>query len=283
MSQRLPTPHFEEIRGAVCSYVAACFGEPRSLGEAEICELLVRRKSELVNFSPGGMLVPKREQVPEFNRVHRSVADAFAAYEISHLIDGIDLPINVRLVYGDAPRTRAAAFSSSKLHSDVWAGVPADAVVVVLPVLGDIRNLTIVCGEMRREQELGAMRAMSDYDEGRSIKMAVPYRDMALEHGTMFLGDMRLLHQTVRRRPDGVRVSIDFRFRLNDDAYRALAPTTDGPESLNTRVAYSTWQSIGRDEAIVFDETMAEAAEVQHLQSSLPVYDGSYRIVSVRP
>jgi hypothetical protein len=285
IAQPLPSERFNLIRNAVLTYISACLGHQSMLPEDDVLAglLCFGEHGRLHNYTPGGMLVPKREHILEWNELHRTVGTTFADFDVADHIDGIDLPINVRIVYGDTGNAKPAPFSSSKLHCDVWAGVPHDAVVCVLPVLGDIENLTIVMGEMRPELELSAMRAMSDYDDGREIKVAELYRDTVLQHGTLYMADVRLLHATTRRKKEGVRVSIDFRFRLKDPVYRAMVPDVAGPESVDTRVAYETWQSVGKDRMFVIDETMAEAAASRHLVSSLPVYDGPYRIVPLFP
>jgi hypothetical protein len=206
------------------------------------------------------MLVPKREQVVEFNLLHRAVASAFRELGIEESVDLIDLPINVRVVYGKPGARRNLAFSSSKLHSDVWAGVPVNAVVVVMPVLGAIEDITIILGELPREQELEAMRAMDDYLDGKQYKITTPYEG-ALQHGHAYLADVRALHQTVRYKAEGVRVSIDFRFRTSDRVYREMAPVVHGPESGDTRVPYAEWLAVGTDSLIVFDESVAQGRE----------------------
>jgi hypothetical protein len=285
LAQPLPPARFAAIRAATRAYISDCLGASQTLSEDEVIAGLLRTRAEgrLHNYTPGGMLIPKREHAVAWNHLHRTVAAAFADFGIGDLVDGIDMPINVRLVFGETNNAKPAAFSSSKLHSDVWAGVPHDAVVCVLPVLGAIEHLTIVFGEMKRELEMGAMRAMNDYDEGRTIKMDVPDRDTVLQHGTFYAADVRLLHKTVRRKKMGARVSIDFRFRLHDPVYRAMVPPVVGPESVDTRVPYETWLGVGSDRLFVIDETMAEAAATRHLKNSLPVYDGPYRIVPLYP
>ena len=285
LAQPLPKARFGAIQTATRAYISECLGAPQTLSEDDVIAGLLRTRAEgrLHNYTPGGMLIPKREHAVAWNHLHRTVAAAFSDFGIGDLVDGIDLPINVRLVFGETNNAKPAAFSSSKLHSDVWAGVPHDAVVCVLPVLGAIEHLTIVFGEMKRELEMGAMRAMNDYDEGRTIKMDVPDRDTVLQHGTFYAADVRLLHKTVRRKKMGARVSIDFRFRLHDPIYRAMVPPVVGPESVDTRVPYETWLGVGSDRLFVIDETMAEAAATRHLKNSLPVYDGPYRIVPLYP
>ena len=281
IAQKLPQARFAAIQAAVRTYISACLGHSETLSEEEVIEGLLKARAEgtLHNYTPGGMLIPKREHALEWNELHRAMTATFADFDVGDQIDGIDLPINIRLVFGDTGGGTPAPFSSTKWHSDVWAGVPHDAVVCVLPVLGDIENLTIVMGEMQPELEMDAMRSMSDYLEGRGIKVEAPYRETVLEHGTFYMADVRLLHCTARRKRAGARVSIDFRFRLKDPVYRAMVPEIDGPENVDTRVSYETWQGVGKDRMFVIDETMAEAGATRHLVNSLPVYDGPYRIV----
>jgi pyrroloquinoline quinone (PQQ) biosynthesis protein C len=282
IEQPLPTQRFAAIRGAMLDYVSEVLGSPIPLTEPDALKLLLQERSRIANFTSGGMLAPKREHTRSFNALHAAIAAAFADFGIHPHVDGIDLPINVRMVYGEADQTRTAApFSSSKRHADVWAGVPADAVVVVLPVLGDIDNLTIECAEMPVEHELSAMCGMRDYDEGKGIPVVRSYETCKMKHGHVYMADVRLLHQTVRRVAAGVRLSVDFRFRSNDEAYRALAPAlvSSGPDSIDTRVPYSEWLELGRERLIEFEESMSEARANKSQQSSAPVNLAKYRIV----
>jgi hypothetical protein len=282
IEQALPSDRFEQIRASLLGFIARCLGSRAPLSEAAAMQGLLEQRTQLINYTQGGMLAPTREHTLEFNQLHRSVANAFSDFALEGKIDGIDLPINVRVVYGqlDAGRARAP-FSSTKLHSDVWAGVPADSVVVVLPVLGDIENLTIECAEMARDQELRAMRALSDYDEGRWAEPITPYREASMKHGHLYLADVRLLHQTIRRRAEGVRVSIDFRLRFGDLQYRAMTPgiTAGGPDSVDSRVPYDEWLGIGQNRLIVFEDSLADL-RTQKISSS-PVNSAKYRKVAL--
>jgi pyrroloquinoline quinone (PQQ) biosynthesis protein C len=282
IEQPLPAPRFDAIRSAMLEYVSQVLESPFSLSEPDALKLLLQERNKIANFTSGGMLAPKREHTRSFNALHAAVAAAFADFGMHAHVDGIDLPINVRMVYGDADQTRKAApFSSSKRHADVWAGVPADAVVVVLPVLGDIDNLTIECAEMPAERELSAMYGMRDYDEGAGIPVVRSYDACKMKHGHVYLADVRLLHQTVRRVASGVRLSVDFRFRSNDRDYRALTPplVSSGPDSIDTRIPYAEWLDIGKERLIEFDETMTEARANKSQASSAPVNLAKYRMV----
>lgn len=282
IEQRLPEGRFEAIRAAMLRYVSAVLESPFTLSEPDALKLLLQERGKIANFTSGAMLAPKREHTLEFNQLHAAVAAAFADFGIDAHVDGIDLPINVRMVYGEADRTRTSApYASSKRHADVWAGVPPDAVVVVLPVLGDIENITIECAEMPVERELSAMCAMNDYDEGAEIPVVRSYDECQMKHGHVYLADARLMHQTVRRSPKGVRLSVDFRFRSNDLGYRAMVPplASNGPDAIDTRVPYPQWLALGERQLIVFEESMSEARAGKTQVSSAPVNLAKYRVM----
>lgn len=273
---------FKQIQMAAAGFISACLNSPL-LSEAEMLERLLEVRGILPNYMGTGLLMPKREHILEFNVFQKSVAQAFYELGANDLIDAVDLPVNLRIVYGKMdPDKLRLPFTSTKRHSDVWAGVPADATVVVLPLFGDIENITIEAGEMPREMELAAMRVMSDFDEGKDIPMVVSYDNAKLQHGTMYFNDARGLHQTVRRVSDGVRVSVDFRFRRKyNEAYRAMvAPSTGGVEE-DMSVPYQDWLKVGTDRLIVFDETLEDAKAKKNSGGSVPLYTKGYRTVDL--
>jgi hypothetical protein len=284
--QPLEARRFAAIRSALLAYVSRVLGNDDVLEERALLSQLLERRADLPSYTRGGMLAPTREQTLEFNLLHRSIVQALGDFELEQHIDGIDLPINVRLVYGDVDESRASApFSSTKVHSDIWAGVPPDAAVVVLPVLGDIENLYIECYEMPREHELLAMRALPDYEEGRPQGPLIAYSDCTMKLGHLYVADARLLHKTVRRKRAGVRLSIDFRFRYSDPEYRALTPPIErgGPDSVDSRVPYARWRSVSEDSLIVFSDTLESLRANRSAASSSPVSSAEYALLPLAP
>jgi hypothetical protein len=274
---------FQQIRVAAAGYICACLKSPIILSEAEMLQRLLEARNSLPNYTGTGLLMPKREHALAFNLFQKSVAEAFYQLGANDLIDAVDLPVNLRMVYGKTDATRLRLpFASSKCHSDVWAGVAADATVVVLPLFGDIDNITIEAGEMPREMELQAMRVMSDFDEGRDIPMVVSYTEAQLQHGTMYFNDARGLHQTVRRKTEGLRISLDFRFRRKfNEAYRAMvAPSIGGVEE-DMSVPYEDWLKVGKETLIVFDETVEQSKNKQNTGAPVPLYTRGYRLVKL--
>ncbi|MBE9044253.1 hypothetical protein IQ255_07535 [Pleurocapsales cyanobacterium LEGE 10410] len=252
---------FQDIKIAAAKYISTCLGSPIILSEAEMLEKLLAERKNLVNYTGTGLLAPKREHILEFNLFQKSVAQAFYQLGANDLIDAVDLPVNLRMVYGKSnPEKAKLPFTSSKVHSDVWAGVPADATVVVLPLFGNIDNITIEAGEMPPEMELPSMRVMSSFDEGRDIRMAVKYEDAKLQLGTMYFNDARGLHHTVRHQSSGLRISVDFRFRRKfNESFRAMVDSNQAGVEEDMSIPYSEWLKFGSQKLVVFDETIEQA------------------------
>lgn len=274
---------FQQIKVAAAGYISACLNSPIILSEAEMLERLLEARNNLPNYTGTGLLMPKKEHTLAFNVFQKSVAEAFYQLGANDLIDAVDLPVNLRMVYGKtSPEKMALPFASSKCHSDVWAGVHADATVVVLPLFGDIDHITIEAGEMPREMELSAMRVMSDFAEGQDVPMVVSYTDAKLRHGTMYFNDARGLHQTVRRKTEGLRISVDFRFRRKfNAAYRAMVASTVGGVEADMSVPYEEWLKVGKETLIVFDETVEQFKQNQRPNAPVPLYTRGYRLVKM--
>jgi pyrroloquinoline quinone (PQQ) biosynthesis protein C len=276
---RLKPEFFQDIKIAAANYISVCLGSPIILSEAEMLEKLLAERGNLANYTGTGLLAPKREYILEFNLFQKSVAKAFYQLGANDLIDAVDLPVNLRMVYGKGnPESAKLPFTSSKVHSDVWAGVPADAVVVVLPLFGDIDDITIEAGEMSPEMELPSMRVLSSFDEGRDIRMAVKYQDAKLELGTMYFNDARGLHQTVRRKSSGLRISLDFRFRRKfNDSFRAMINSNQVGVEEDMSIPYAEWLKFGSEKLVVFHETLAEAK----INQNNAFYLKGYRVVDI--
>jgi hypothetical protein len=274
---------FQQIQVAAAGYISACLNSPIILSEDEMLNRLLEARNTLPNYTGTGLLMPKKEHTLAFNLFQKSVAEAFCQLGANNLIDAVDLPVNLRMVYGKTdPEKARLPFASSKCHSDVWAGVAADATVVVLPLFGDIDNITIEAGEMPREMELQAMRVMSDFDEGQDIPMVVSYKEAQLKHGTMYFNDARGLHQTVKRKAEGLRISVDFRFRRKfNEAYRAMvAPSIGGIED-DMSVPYEEWLKVGKETLIIFDETIEQARAKMNVRGPVPLYTRGYRLIKM--
>ena len=254
VTQPLSWQRLEAIRFAALGYVSACLGRPvrdeRELG-------MELGKANFANMTPNGLLVPKREFVLEFNVFQRAVAGIFEDFDLCGLAAAVHVPASLRLVTGleDSARDKRPR-ATGKLHSDVWAGEPVDAVVVHIPLFGDPENIGIQFQEMQRDQELAFMRVLEDYEEGAGL--GTVHYGCQFRSGNIYFADARLLHATVRNR-GGFRLSVDFRFRLpSDGQYKAMSDAILTNGRSDNYMAYDQFRKFTSRSLMVFDNTVKE-------------------------
>jgi hypothetical protein len=274
----------DRLRFAARQYIAACLGLAVVPGDDELLAALSAGRSRLANLTPNGMLVPKREHLLEFNLLHRALADVFRFRELTDVVTSVHVPLNLRIVSGDANPVRdARPYATNQFHSDVWAGEPLDAVVAHVPLLGDAAALGVEFAEMPRENELPCMRILEHYNQGPELYRECRPYDLPFELGHAYLADTRLLHRTLRKRP-GLRISIDFRFRIKiDGRIGALADSLMSRERRVNYVDCAAWDAIGSDWLLVFDESLAETAAKYTEARSAARHPTRHRFVIIRP
>lgn len=264
---RLRPADHQALRRSVEFYLLACLraadtdlaDTDTDLADTGQEDLLAARRAEILrlpNMTPNGLLLPKREVALEFNLVQRSAATWLRGLEIDEFVEAIQLPLNVRIVDGraDGPRDRRR-YASAKLHSDIWAGEPSNAMVVMVPLLGDpSTNVEF------REPDAGFLsyrRMLGDYSDAARLEDRALLYDCALSASFGYLIDPYLLHRTMRR-GGGLRVSIDFRFR---SAVPARTDVPDGTADAGKRAGYAHiggWYGIGTDAVVWPAESFAE-------------------------
>lgn len=250
---RLQPELLGRIRNAVNLYLYAtldCWYRERTFKLHD--ELLATVSDDvrgLPNITPNGLLLPKRQNYLAYNMVHAMVVEIFETIGLGRHMASAHAPLNLRLVDGRGQaqfdrRPRA----SVKWHSDMWAGEPAAAIIVFVPVFGAPGALGVRWIEPRAfPRELA--RPLDDFTEGaRLIEGGREYK-VAFDPGVILLTDPFLVHAT-QRDTDGLRLSVDFRFisRLpvaSDEA----APGTRGENYL----PYADWADIGRGRVLTTD------------------------------
>jgi hypothetical protein len=203
----------------------------------------------LPNITPNGLLLPKRQNYLAYNMVHAIVVDIFESIGLSSQVATAHAPINLRLVDGRGQaqfdrRPRA----SVKWHSDMWAGEPAAAIIVFLPVFGVPGTLGVRWIEPREfPRELA--RPLDDFTEGARLIEGGREYQVAFDPGVVLLSDPYVVHAT-QRDTDGLRLSIDFRFISRFPiASDEVAPGTRGENYL----PYADWSDIGNGRVLTTD------------------------------
>ena len=139
------------------------------------------------------------------------------------------------------------------MHSDMWAGEPAGAIMVFLPVFGAAGCTGVRWIEPASFPE-DFMRPLDDFIAGAHLAEGGREYDAGLTLGTMLLADPFLIHAT-QKGSDSLRLSIDFRFLPNEMlASDALAPGT----RLGNYLATEDWTDIGSGRILTTDQPLAD-------------------------
>ena len=283
IEQPIEQSHLASIRFAVAAYLSECIGCARPiLDEGELLSELRARKDSAVNITPNGLVVPKRDFVMPFNAMQKAVALAFRSFGVNDLVESIHIPISLRIADGMVNQARdVRPYATNKMHSDVWAGEPLDAVVVHIPLFGDAENVGVEFCEMDRQKEMQLMRVLSDYTEGAAEAGELKRYDAVMKLGHAYFADARLLHGTLRRAPN-LRVSIDFRFRMRSSGpYREAAERILSAGRMENYVTLSDFFKIGSETLMIFEESCEEARTRYQSATTQTRYATTQRLINL--
>lgn len=247
----LPEAHRRRLRGVANIYLweSLCAWWPdRSFALTD--DVLASYPDDVLalpNRTPNGRLFPRRDTAMSFNMVNRAFVDALIAIGVEPHLELLQIPINVRIVAGQADAAvESRPLASTKLHSDAWNGEPTNAFLFNLPLLGDPLRVG-----MRFVEATGAGPAfyqqLENYEDADYDGVTLTPYEQPFEKEHLFLSDGMLLHQTVKTGP-GIRLSLDARAvpteLLDDESYdvsRSAASYIDRP----------TWTRAGREDVLV--------------------------------
>ena len=214
----------------------------------------------LPNITPNGLILPKAENILAYNSLHRAVAKAFKDLGFDRHFSACQFPLNVRLISGTPNQALdRRARSATKAHCDVWAGVPAGAIVFMMPVLGDVEKAGVHFFEAKTlpEKYQGQLK---DFDEGHLVVDSAIKYDASLKLGELILFDPFLLHQT-QKRGVGMRVSLDFRCLAKQELPSDRRRPLDGHRIL---FATEDWLDYGTGRLVVTSEALREYRGTDH-------------------
>ncbi|MFP6734638.1 MAG: hypothetical protein VB959_12430 [Rhodospirillales bacterium] len=257
-SLSVDAPLFRRLKAAVNLYLYVTLDSYYQDRDFDLASDLVETERQalagLPNITPNGLVLPKRQSTAAYNLVHQAVAEIFAAFRLPEHAAAVHAPVNIRLVSGrpDAAidgRPRASA----KMHSDMWAGEPAGAIMVFLPVFGATGKTGIKWIEPLAFPE-DLMGPLDDFDAGAHLTLGGREYDAGLSPGSLLLADPFLIHAT-QKNSDSLRLSIDFRFLpIETLASDAPAPGT----RFGNYLAPNHWADIGAGRVLTSDAPLAD-------------------------
>ncbi len=214
----------------------------------------------LPNVTPNGLILPKVENTLSYNYLHKEFAQAFSQIGMSEEVASIQFPINIRIKDGTPdPVVDQRPLSSTKPHTDIWAGDSAGAMLVFLSLLGDPEKAGIDFLHVPQFPTKFAV-PLKDYESGKEVVDKAEKLPMRFVNGKWFMIDSYLLHQTIKN-GKGLRISIDIRFMPK----RTVSSDTAGAEErLRFFTTFDKWASVGSDYWVTTKQSMHDKPKSEY-------------------
>lgn len=224
-SHRIPSVLFSRLQTVVLLYVS------RSLVPTEddwlakldrdywIIRQLDAQRDSIQTITPGGIVVPKRNSVLEYNLVVRVIAEIAEVLGIGDLIGSWHVPPNVRVKFAEmAPGHMDRVRPSERPHSDAWAGEHPESITVHIPVFGDTSNNYVQLYEPPDNFDESWLEPCQSLDPQDILEYETKhfpeYRKVGsvTAKGDILFIDNAMLHATARHRLCGTRISVEVPF-----------------------------------------------------------------------
>lgn len=206
----------------------------------------------LPNVTPNGLILPKRENALAFNQLQKAASASFAKLGFGKNIARVQYPINVRLQNGRPnPAIDTRPRASVKLHSDIWAGDPASAVLCFLCLLGDPLTSSGIRFFRPKQFPKEMVKALENFNEGASV-MKYASELPQFDNRGWYLADSYLIHQTTKQ-GSAARISIDFRIIPSE------VLTSDVNEEERRSLyfcSFDEWLKLGEEKLIISEEAI---------------------------
>ena len=207
-------------------YISKAFDFDFTSDETEFIKRLDSKRDFLLNVTPNGAVVPKKEYQLEFNLVLRSWSKIVKEMTSGnpYLLNKIRLTPNVRIKFGqELEANHGRPLNTSIPHSDAWIDGPW-GIICFTPLLGDVENNNLYHYKpkdidqfddswLSLSKSFGEMQWVLDYYEQSD--------EITPQKGKVHLVDYALIHETHRNPNCGTRISIDTNIYVGDhDAHQ---------------------------------------------------------------
>jgi hypothetical protein len=229
VERRIPEWHHYRLCALAGNYVARCLDDFD-------CDV-----ANLPNRTHNGKLEPKQEHLELFNDIEAETATIIRS--LTPTAHSVRLPVNVRVKSGGLNEEDERGYATSKPHTDIWAGDPANTAVVIIPLLGDIEQQGLKFGEPMGIAP-GFEEQHDTYESGMETIAGVRWYTLPMRAGYAYVVDSYCIHCTLMR--GGTRVSIDTRVSY------------DAPQ--DARYAH-LYHPLGEDRLLAQADTIAQTLE----------------------
>lgn len=256
-------PHLlERLRFSANLYIAKSLQESNLVNTQWLADskpllsLIESNLAKIKNFTPNGMVVPKRDHLLEYNFFASAFMDVVNSLNIGHLIDYWINPPNIRFKEGSLnPKKLERNFASEHTHSESWIPLNgSQCISIFIPLAGDLENNFVDFFLPPQNFEETWLAPQPSYASASEISHRFRPANIKYELGKLYLADCSTLHATTRKTSSGPRLSIDLNF----------IPKLDGIHHSSTDLSHENLLRIGKETLFAFHDSMDEFSETNN-------------------
>lgn len=217
-SMRMTEAEFNKISGLSCQIISG------SARELEGLQIPAGDSLALIDALKKTNRVSMTKKFDEFVELESLVLDMLRDRGALNGVKGIEFPFNLRVTHpSPPPEYLSLPDATHLLHCDPWAGVPGDTVNFFFYIEVDNSASQIEFLDISEENLAAFEKHTGTYREAASLLEGLNPLKVEAEPGLGYVFDSYHVHRT-RCGADSIRISIDFRVRL-EDPYAVLDET----------------------------------------------------------
>jgi len=215
------------------------------------CDWYEEDIKSLPNITPNGLMMSKRETACSYNAILRSASKLVQYLGLNNTCKKIHFPVNIRIRWGNPSEEQLTRpYSSTKWHSDIWAGESAENVMLHTPIFGDFISNGIGITKNPDNFYPDFVRDLNDFNDGSHLVNKSDEYNLNMEIGHSYLLDSFLLHQTRHGYPK-LRGILSFplvpKESLDSDIYH-------NPLRDENYLSSDIWSGMGEDIFVITDK-----------------------------
>ena len=208
--KKLRDNDFLNFKHAIKNYICRAININYIENDKLFIKKLDESKKNLLNITPNGGVVPKREFHLEYNVVLREWAKIVKKFtkQKPNLLRLFRNTPNIRVKFGNEIKSNVhRPLNTSLPHSDAWVEGPW-GMNCFFPIIGDEKNNNLIYYEPKifRENFLSTAKT---YGEMQWVLKYYNKVRFSPKIGRIYISDYALVHNTNRKKNSGTRISID--------------------------------------------------------------------------
>lgn len=182
--------------------------------EKQILDYYNKNQHKFKFITPNGAIVPKYETTNDFNKINRSFVNLIKSTNFYKNIIKFHVPLNIRIKFKKIPNFFLKRNMATEIpHSDAWAGEKSTCVNMHIPLFGDNTNNRMVFYYPKKFNE-NWLRHLNHFSEGKKFLKFYKKINLRTLKKCATISDFATLHQTLREKNCGSRISLDTTFDI---------------------------------------------------------------------